>query len=164
MRFNEKLFKKNAETYKETTWVNNTKYTAEFMLMTNELEDGRNPHVGSCRPVRLAPGESIKLRSLYDHAIRSIDPNTGKVCGGLCPWLDTVEDEQPEMESSLDFEAAIQMARIKEMQDKIAKQTAMKLAMSQRDKIEEELKSAVAALDEIDAQPAPVKRRGRKDQ
>lgn len=128
-----------------TTWINKTKYTANFKLIgvhsANNI-DGET-HCGEINEVTLAPGEKVDIFSVFDNAIRTIDKNSGLVVGGLCPWLDKVkEDDKPEMHSCLDFETIMDEDRISKLSRKLIKDRsdAEAIKILNEEKFEEETK------------------------
>lgn len=138
MKFKEELFNKQKDTFKNSTWVNNTDYTAKFMLLTDVEQgrsiDGKPVQNGVARAVKLAPGEEITLESRYDDAIRTIEKDFenkiiqgGKVVGGLCPWLSRKEDadESPELMDCLDFVFVIEEEKTKKLSVTLAKEKAL---------------------------------------
>lgn len=130
MKFVDKLFETQKDEFKMTTWVNNTNHVARFMVMLDNVDP--RTFCGKARAIRLEPGETVTLQSIYDNAIRQIDKDTGRVIGGLCPWLDKAEDdERPEMMECLDFETVIEEEAAKKLAVKLQKDQAMAEARKQ---------------------------------
>jgi len=123
MKFIDKVFEQQKDQFKESTWINNTQHTARFMLMLDNTNT--KTYCGGVRAIKIAPGESIVLQSVYDRAIRTLS-ETGEVVGGLCPWLEKLEDDyKPELAKCLDFESVIEEEAAKKLAEKLQKDTAM---------------------------------------
>jgi len=126
------------ETFSE--WKNNNTDTANFkLLMDNKRPGSDSRHGVDCKasvflPVRLEPGQSIKLPKEYDQAIRKVCPKTGQVVGGLCPWLVKVGEEDIVVHSSLDYKAAFQEQEAMELMKAMKKENELRDALKELEK------------------------------
>jgi hypothetical protein len=140
-----------------SVWQNNTTETATFRLLTHEKRKGTHKEFGGqCQgsvfmKVIIKPGESVKLESEYDNAIRKVSKATGQVESGLCPWLTKVGEEDIVVPDVFDWKAAIMeeeagkiMKTIKKTNDLRAAAEALKKQDEYR-KEQEELKAEIKA-------------------
>ena len=113
--YDEYVYTEKEQTY--SYWINNTEDTMSFRLMTNEKRvgkdrPGKHTDGSKCQgsmflKVVIKPGETVKLDSQYDMAIRKISPKTGQVCGGVAPCLTKVGEENIVIPDVFDYKSAI---------------------------------------------------------
>jgi hypothetical protein len=132
------VFSETTERY--TEWKNNNKEKAVFRLLTHEKRTGRpnarHKDSGRCQAsvflkIEVLPGQTIKLKSEFDDAIRKVSKETGQVVGGLCPWLTKVGEEDVTVHSSLDYKLAIQEEQAHHMLDAMKKENDLREALKE---------------------------------
>src|ERR1022692_583546 len=104
------VYSEQVENY--STWRNDNDKPAVFRLLTHEkrkgVKNGKHEDSNKCQGsvflrVEIKPGETRQLPTEYDDAIRKVNPKTGMVHGGLCPWLTKVGEDEVLVHQSLDY-------------------------------------------------------------
>lgn len=123
-----------------TTWKNNNDQKAIFKLVTDKTLAGSHPKFGAdCKAVHfllveIEPGKSKRIPTEYDQAIRTVNPKTGQVVGGLCPWLTKVGEEDIVVHKSLDYKAAWQEQEVQEVAQAMKKEQDLRDALAEIEK------------------------------
>lgn len=113
--------------FQNTIWVNDSEKNVKFRLLTNR-KTGKQQSGVEFVDISIAPGKSIELPVEFDSAIRTED-DTGRVVGGLCPWLKKDGEEKVNLHPSLDYEAVQAEIEIKELAVKLEKERALSEAV-----------------------------------
>lgn len=136
----------SSKIYSFTTWINNTKNTYKFKIYKAEedviirADDGMILGSGKAMDyeiITMKPGDTEVLPSRYDNSIRKIDLS-GKVVGGLCPYLSIVDELiTPQFSDAVDYVKQEEIAAIEKF-IKDAQQKELYLAAKRTNKQYEE--------------------------
>ncbi len=128
------IYSEEIETFSH--WENNNDQKAVFRLVDDRKVKGTDKMYGvDCQGthflhVEVLPGKKVKIPSLYDQAIRTVNHKTGQIVGGLCPWLTKIGEEDIVIHKSLDYKSAMQDIEVKEMAETLKKEDELRAALA----------------------------------
>lgn len=118
--------KKIHESEETTTWINPSDKPVVLRLLQ------ANGRYMDLKKSTIQPGEGLRLSSVYDDAIRRVDPKTGYIVSGKCPWLLKAGEENIKLHPSLDFKAIIEEQELAREAEKIRKDESYAKAIVRR--------------------------------